>query len=278
MDKLKSKIIELEKEKKEKNEKLEEFKKKFNHDYGISKKIRLILNYLMYNNQVMESKIKEFNLEKEKNEKAKYELQKIINIKNNLIELNTKTIEEDKKKLNDEIFKYTQLNIEYNNLLEISKENNTMDKNEQFDKLKKCFSHLSSCLDKYKAIVPFLYNKLENIEKENKKLKEQINKNNIENNNKNYDLIKNKDKEIEDLKNEIKKINIEKDNLLKEQIIMKTENSLMKDDIILIGNSIAMNGDDNEKGNNESENLLSELLNQLMKARNIISVLDSEKK
>ena len=284
IEKLKSKISELEKDKKENNEKLDEFKKKFNHDYGNSKKIRLILNYLMHNTQIMESKIKEFNIYKEKNEKMQYELQKEININKNLIELKSKTIEEDKKKLGEEKFKYEQLRKEFNNLVEISKENNNAkDSNDnsetQSDKLKRSFSHLFSCLDKYKTIVPVLYNKLENIEKENKKLKEQINnKTNIENNNKNYDAIINKDKEIEELKNEIKKISNEKDNLLKEQIIMKTENSLMKDDFISIGNTIASTSNINEKGNNENENLMNELLAQLMKARNIISFYENEKK
>ena len=280
IEQLKNRITDLEKEKNEKNEKLEEFKKKFNHDYGVQKKIRLILNYLNYNNQMMESKIKEFNLYKEKSEKKKLELEKMINIKNNLIDLNTKTIEEDKKKLNDEIFKYSQLNIEYTKLIDISKENNITikDNNDKMRILQKSFSDLSLCLNKYKEIVPFLDNKLENVEKENKSLKEQINKMNLDNNNKNYEIVKIRDKEIEELKNEIKKINNEKDNLIKENVKMKAENSLMKDDIILIGNTISSSGGNNnsDKGN-DNDTLLSELLNQLMKARNIISVLMPEK-
>ena len=258
---------------------MEEFKKKFNHDYGVQKKIRLILNYLIYNNQIMESKIKEYNLYIEKSEKKKLELEKMINIKDNLIDLNTKTIEEDKKKLNDEIFKYSQLNIEYTNLIDISKENNikNKDNNDKMRNLQKSFSDLSLCLNKFKEIVPFLNNKLEIVEKENKSLKEQINKINLDNNNKNYEIIKIRDKEIEELKNEIKKINNEKDNLIKENIKMKTENSLMKDDIILIGNSISSSGGNNKDKGNDNDTLLSELLNQLMKARNIISVLLPEK-
>jgi hypothetical protein len=42
IDSLKLKIQELEKEKSLKSD---DFKKNFNHDYGVSKKIRLILNY-----------------------------------------------------------------------------------------------------------------------------------------------------------------------------------------------------------------------------------------
>ena len=269
----------MEKEKNEKNEKLEKFKKKFNHDYGVQKKIRLILNYLINNNQMMESKIKEFNLYKEKSEKKKLELEKMINIKNNLIDLNTKTIDDDKKKLNDEIFKYSQLSIEYLNLIDISKDNtiNIKDNNDKIRNLQKSFSDLSLCLNKYKEIVPFLDNKLENVEKENKTLKEQINRINLDNNNKNYELIKIRDKEIEELKNEIKRINNEKDNLIKENIKMKAENSLMKDDIILIGNSISSGGNNDSDKHNENDTLLSELLNQLMKARNIISVLLPDK-
>lgn len=62
-------------------------------------------------------KINEYNNYKEKSEKKNFELQQIINEKNNIIESKNKIIEENKKKLNDEIFKYTQLNIEYSGLL-----------------------------------------------------------------------------------------------------------------------------------------------------------------
>ena len=205
---LKNKINDLEKEKTEKNEKLNEFKKKFNHDYGVSKKIRLILNFLNNNNEIMEKKINEYNIYKEKNEKQKSELQQIIKEKNIIIELKNKIIEDNKKKLNDEIFKYTQLNIEYMNLLDTNKELNNNNINENNDKdtnIRRSFSDLSLCLNKFKEILPFLNNKLENIEKENKLLKDEKNKLKLDTNNKNNELIKIKDKEIEDLKNEIKK-------------------------------------------------------------------------
>lgn len=257
---------------------MEEFKKKFNHDYGLSKKIRVILSFLNNNNKMMEAKINEYNLSKEKNEKNKLELQKIINEKNNIINLKDKIIEENKKKLNEEIFKYSQLNIEYSNLLDISKENdiniNTVDND---TKIKKSFSVLSGALNKYKEVVPFLNHKLESVEKENKALKDQINKLNMDINYKNNEMIKIKDKEIEELKNDIKRISNEKENLMKESIKMKTENNLMKDDIILIGNSISLGKNNINNKANENDTLLSDLLNQLMKARNIISVLLPEK-
>jgi hypothetical protein len=66
---LNNKIQDLEKKEKEKNEKLDEFKKKFNHDYGVSKKIRLILEFLNNNNQKLESKIKEQEANKDSYEK-----------------------------------------------------------------------------------------------------------------------------------------------------------------------------------------------------------------
>ena len=59
---------------------------------------------------------------------------------------------------------------------------------------------------------------------------------------------------------------------------MKTENNLIKNDIILIGNTISSGVNNNNSTGNgkENDNLLNDLLNQLMKARDIISVL-SEK-
>ena len=125
-------------------------------------------------------------------------------------------------------------------------------------------------------------NKLENVEKENKDLKEQVNKLSVELNGKNNETIKNKNKEIEDLKNQIKKITTEKDSLLKENIITKTENNLIKNDIIFIGNSLSSKTNNNNLNNiankeTDNDNLLSELLSQLMEARNIISVLTPEK-
>jgi hypothetical protein len=261
---------------------LEEFKKKFNHDYGVSKKIRVILNYLNINNKVMESKINEYNLSREKSEKNKMELQRIINEKNNIIDLKDKLIDENKKKLNEEIFRYNQLNIEYSNLLQVSKDNSNttnVNLNDQTSAIRKSFSELSSLLNKYKGIVPFLNNKLETVEKENITLKEQINKLNMDINYKKNEMIKIKDKEIEELKNDIKRITNEKDNLMNESIKMKTENNLMKDDIILIGNALSLGKNSNNLkiNDNDNNNLLSDLLNQLMKARNIISVLLPEK-
>ena len=53
---------------------MEEFKQKFNIDYDLSKKIRIILNFLNNNNKMMKTKINEYNLSKEKNDKNKLEL------------------------------------------------------------------------------------------------------------------------------------------------------------------------------------------------------------
>ena len=56
---MENKIKELEKESKDKNDKLEAFKAEFNHEYGISKKIRLIINYLMnYIMKILSKKIR----------------------------------------------------------------------------------------------------------------------------------------------------------------------------------------------------------------------------
>ena len=225
---------------------------------------------------MMESKLNEYNTYKEKSEKKKAELQQIINEKNSKIESKNKIIEDDKKKLNEEMAKYSQLNNEYHNLLKQSKEvknfdgeNNTTGARDV--EIKKSFSELCKLLTKYKEIVPFLNKELENEEKESKNLKEQINKMNNEQNN---------NKEIEDLKNEINKLNSDKDNLMKDYNLLKTENNLIKNDIILIGNSMNKNVANNnlEQNNDEkNSNSLNEIMNQLMKARNIISFLLKEK-
>ena len=226
---------------------------------------------------MMESKLNEYNTYKEKSEKKKAELQQIINEKNSKIESKNKIIEDDKKKLNEEMTKYSQLNNEYHNLLKQSKEvkkfdsenNNTTGARDV--EIRQSFTDLYNLLTKYKEIVPFLNKKLENEEKENKNLKEQINKMNNE---------QNKNKEIEDLKNEINKLNSDKDNLMKDYNLLKTENNLIKNDIILIGNSMNKNVVNNnlEQNNDEkNSNSLNEIMNQLMKARNIISFLLKEK-
>ena len=61
-----------------------------------------------------------------------------------------------------------------------------------------------------KEILPFLNNKLENVENENKSLKEQINTCNNNITDKNNEMIKMKDKEIEELKNKRIRTNIKK--------------------------------------------------------------------
>ena len=95
---MENKIKELEKESKDKNDKLEAFKAEFNHEYGISKKIRLIINYLMSTNQTLESKILETNKIKETYDKKIVELEEIISRKNQSMENLNMTLEENSKK------------------------------------------------------------------------------------------------------------------------------------------------------------------------------------
>ena len=128
--------------------------------------------------------------------------------------------------------------------------------------IKKSFGELIKCLDIYKEILPFLNNKLENVENENKSLKEQINKFNINIEDKNNELIKIKDKEIEELKNIIENNKNEKEKLQKEKNLIESENIIIKDDIISIGKSTS--NEQNGNNDNDEENLLAELLNQLI--------------
>ena len=81
-DLLNNKINELEKKIVEKEGKLGQFQSNFNHDYGTSKKIRMLINYLNNTNQSLESKILDMNKNKESNEKKLQELEQIINNKN----------------------------------------------------------------------------------------------------------------------------------------------------------------------------------------------------
>ena len=117
-------------------------------------------------------------------------------------------------------------------------------------------------------------NKLENVENENKSLKEQINKFNSNIEDKNNELIKIRDKEIEELKNIIENNKNEKERLLKEKNLIESENIVIKDDIISIGK--ATSNELNGNNDNDEENLLDELLNQLINARNIISFLTAK--
>ena len=129
-------------------------------------------------------------------------------------------------------------------------------------------------MDIYKEILPFLNHKLENVENENKSLKEQINKFNSNMADKNTELIKIRDKEIEELKNIIENNKNEKEKLLKEKNLIESENIVIKDDIISIWK--ATSNELNGNNDNDEENLLAELLNQLINARNIISFLTAK--
>ena len=65
---------------------------------------------------------------------------------------------------------------------------------------------------------------------------------------------------------------------MKENNMLKTENDLIKGDIRLIGNSMNKIEEKNEqKKNEDEEKSLNEILNQLIKSRNIISFLLNEK-
>jgi chromosome segregation ATPase len=279
---LKSTISDLEKKYNETSNKFQNLQSDFNHDFGISKKIRLILNYLINNNKSLEEKINELNIMKEKSQQKEAQLQQMLIDKNSKIEQKEKIIEEEKKKLNEEKLKYIQLNNEYNNLLKLSQVeelNNKYENETEHNKnIRNSFSDLTVLLNKNKEIIPFLNNRLEIVEKENKNLKEQINKLNKYDIEKNNEIVKNKEKEIEDLKNQINKMNIKNDNLTKENNMLKTENDLIKGDIRLIGNSMNKIEEKNEqKKNEDEENSLNEILNQLIKSRNIISFLLNEK-
>ena len=85
-------------------------------------------------------------------------------------------------------------------------------------------------------------------------------------------MIINKDKEIEELKNEIENFKKEKDKIENEKNIINAENVVIRDDIVSIGNYLKIEENNNLK-EGEDENLLSDLLNQLIKAKNIISFL-----
>ena len=103
-------------------------------------------------------------------------------------------------------------------------------------------------------------------------MKEQLDKISEEIINKNNEIILNKEKEIEELKNEIENYKKEKDKIENEINIINAENNVIRDDIISIGNYLNSGENINLK-ENEDDNLLSELLNQLIKAKNIISFL-----
>ena len=270
----------LNKEKKELNEKLDNYKKSFSHNYLISKKTRLILSFLNSQNQILETKFNDLKTSKELNELKITELEKIITNKEKIITETTKNNETLKKTLEEEKTKYTQLNNEYQNLIELSKDNNlsgnvspnpSANTNPKTVQLQKSFSELSLCLNNYKKIVPFLNSKLESIEKENEDLKIQNNKLNEEIKNKNLSIEN--DKQIEEYKKIIEKCNEEKNGLIQENKMVKMENKLIKDDISCISNYL-----NREKNNDNSNEDMSQILEQLMKAKNIISFLTSENK
>ena len=272
---LKNQMEKLEKEKNDLNKKYKTLGSDFNSYLSNSQKIRKILMFL-----IGEKKKSEEN--EQKNDKDKQDikikiedLEKKIKEKDSKIEEKDRIIEEGEKKINEDLVKYAQLNNEYNNLLKLSKEER-VEKNENESKndldIKKSFIELITLLNKYKEIIPNLYKKLENEEKENKNLKELINQ-------MKKDSKTQSDGIVEDLKNQIKIISNENENLKKQTNIMKVENDIIKDDILLIGKTLSQKGENIlDKKDKCEENSSNEILNQLIKAKNIISFLLNDKK
>ena len=283
-----NKIKELERQIKEKNDKFEQIKNDFNHDFKISKTSRMLINYLNKNNESLESKLSEMNKNKENNERKMGELEQLINDKNQLIENLNMNLEENMKKNGDQILRYDELNKEYLKLIDLSKEkdsgeNNNLNNNEM--NIKKSFSELILCLNKYKEILPFLVKKQENLVKENESLKEQIKKYNSENSINYLELLKIKEKENIELKNEIETNEKEKDKIINVNNIINSENQLIKNDILSIV-EFFNSGENNKNSNNKNTEInergelgevVEELLKQLINARNIINFLLKEK-
>jgi chromosome segregation ATPase len=247
----------------------------------------MLINYLNNKNESLESKILELNNDKENYEKKRIELEKIINDNNQNIENLNMNLEENIKKYGDQLFRYDELNKEYLKLIDISKEKNQDDINSNLNNnesnVKKSFIELLTCLNKYRELLPFINNKLEDLEKENKSLKEQINKFNNEIKNNNLELLKVKEKENEELKKNIEINKKEKEDLISKNNIIDAEKELLKNDIMFIGEFLNskeiknenIDKDEGEKG--DDEKLIEELLKQLIKARNIITFLSKEK-
>ena len=283
---LNNKIKDLEKQIKDKNDQYEQFKNNFNHDFKTAQKSRILIDYLNKINQALELKITDMDKNKENYENKLNELEQIINNKNQEIENLNMNIEENIKKNWDQIFRYEELNKEYIKIMELSKENNLGDNNNLNNNeinIKKSFSDLILCLNKYKEILPFINKKLETLENENKSLKEQIKKYGSENSINNLELIKNKEKENGELKNKIEKNQKEKEDTINKNYLINAENELIKKDILSMMEFY--NSEENKNFNNNMENkekgeegeLIEELFKQLIKARNLISFLSKDK-
>jgi len=282
---LNNKIKDLEKQIKDKNDQYEQFKNNFNHDFKTAQKSRILIDYLNKINQALELKITDMDKNKENYENKLNELEQIINNKNQEIENLNMNIEENIKKNGDQIFRYEELNKEYIKIMELSKENNLGDNNNLNNNeinIKKSFSDLILCLNKYKEILPFINKKLETLENENKSLKEQIKKYGSENSINNLELIKNKEKENGELKNKIEKNQKEKEDTINKNYLINAENELIKKDILSMMEFY--NSEENKNFNENMENkekgeegeLIEELFKQLIKARNLISFLLKE--
>ena len=227
------------------------------------------------------------NNDKDNYEKKRIELEQIINDKNQNIENLNMNLEENIKKYGDQLFRYDELNKEYLKLIDMSKEKNQDDINSNLNNnesnVKKSFIELLTCLNKYRELLPFINNKLEDLEKENKSLKEQINKFNNEIKNNNLELLKVKEKENEELKKNIEINKKEKEDLISKNNIIDAEKELLKNDIMFVGEFLNskeiknenIDKDEGEKG--DDEKLIEGLLKQLIKARNIITFLSKEK-
>ena len=150
--------------------------------------------------------------------------------------------------------------------------------------IKQSYTELLFCLNKYKEILPSLNKKLEELELENRTLKEQMNQFKEEIKNKKFDLLNIKEKENTELKNSIELYQKEKEELINKKNIISAENDILKNDIISIGQILKSEASKKEDENKdktieekEEGDLVEELFKQLIKSRNIIDFLSKEK-
>ena len=287
-DTLNNKINELERKLVEKEGRLSQFQTNFNHDYGLSKKIRILINYLNKTNQTLESKISEHDKNKETYQNKLSEYENVINNKNQDIENLKMNLEENMKKYEGQITRYEELNKEYKALVDLTKEKNPEENNNNINNndanIKKSYNELLFCLNKYKEILPALNQRLEEVESENKNLKEEMNIYKDEINNKKLDLLNLKEKENTELKNSIELYQKEKEELINYKNLILAENEILKNDIISIGQilkseEVKKSEENKDKMIEEKDegDLVEELFKQLIKSKSIIDFLSKEK-
>ena len=125
---------------------------------------------------------------------------------------------------------------------------------------------------------------MEELELENRTLKEQMNQFKEEIKNKKFDLLNIKEKENTELKNSIELYQKEKEELINKKNIISAENDILKNDIISIGQILKSETSKKQDENKdktieekEEGDLVEELFKQLIKSRNIIDFLSKEK-